>query len=109
VGGVSSNRRVAYFQGWNYSHPQLRAAWETWLQRHGFDLSVGPEMFVLWCDDGDYRVVVERAISNGTTEPIATVQLEAPALPFPEAHRVITWPHPGWISDLNGRPEDRPL
>ena len=90
-------------QRWSDRHPQLRAAWQEWLIRHGIDPAVAPDVDLIWSDDDGRRVYVSRAVpdaSRGTWQEIAAVQLEAPALPIPLEHEVITScdsdGHGGW-------------
>lgn len=97
---MSVSARCAFLenQRWSDRHPQLRAAWQEWLIRHGIDPAVAPDVDLVWCDDDGRRVYVSRAVPNaprGTWEEIAAVQLEAPALPFPLEHEVITAPASG--------------
>jgi len=97
---MSVSARCAFLenQKWTDRDPQLRAAWQEWLVRHGIDPAVAPDVDLVWCDDDGRRVYVSRAVLNaprGTWEEIAAVQLEAPALPFPLEHEISTAPASG--------------
>jgi len=90
-------RTACVYEGLPQMEPEMREAWETWLNIHGLDPDVIPVGTQIRCDDVNRRIYYttyatpKRVIGrHELAKEECFVQLEAPALPFPQASE---WVH----------------
>ena len=77
-----SKRAALIYQSLPAMPKKLGAAWSAWFERMGIDPNEVPLSASIVCDDEARTVTYPRVTGWDESENV-TIQLEAPALPFP--------------------------